>query len=920
MTTLLIVLALIWPAFWLIRVLLVTKALVGFEFRRARVTIHPPGAVPAHIREAAQAWTRQLQALEFQPAGGWRLGCAADPVLDEEAVVLLHATHPIRAIVQPRDEANLSGECWLSLRTTLLDGTEIATNTHAPEAFLPLCADVNVELVSTVFARELFERHLARITPVIASTWPCTDPASAATRETHIRNALLNDAVALGLLVARGENGYSLRPGAAFKQALAILRVAAKNKKLQKGATVVPNATPLSPESLAAFDLHHYRQMVAFSRGRLSLRTKAVISSVSFLLFAAVLAWQYSLVVAVTLIIALIIHEGGHLLGMRLFGYRDTQLLFIPFFGGAAVGHDDKVLKPWQHIVIVLLGPLPGIFLALGMFVYISGGHAPEWVTQVAITTLILNVFNLLPVMPLDGGQIVDLAVASRFPRARVLFLAVSAAGMALLGLAGGGARVLLYLGIASLLRLPVEWRSAGVRRAVREEFPDGGEEEPIVQRLLEHVREPEWAKTPVPQRLQLVRGLQLALRMPRAGIGTICFALAAVTSPIWLGTPLVLWAVVRGGEAQVSQALARAEAAGITAAPPAPAVLPAGLAPADNAALDYAQAAQLARAQHAAAGEPEDAGEETPPDTDVITLLRAAAQKRAFVPEPAAAPSGKAGAGLSLWGHGQLVTQLTQAADERVRYHEPLEAIALDVDALRLLQLMQSSPGYLDWSTYNYMANACWNNVEEALATGTAPPPALIGELRHLSADQPVIDFAVASIPAGMMEHPTGLDELGEDEAEAATAAIGWLTFLQKMNPFWTQARVEAIDQAVVAQAQLQEIQHGTWPAVELKEDDPKQALTQVAQLADLLARQRQMRTALRITELHQRGTKDVKLESLGTSPAELKHPLTGEQMRLVRRGSLDVLAFHPSSNLVWGLPNSAQNEVRWRVPVPAK
>ena len=75
---------------------------------------------------------------------------------------------------------------------------------------------------------------------------------------------------------------------------------------------------------------------------------------------------MYSPVVAVSLIVALVVHEGGHLLGMRWFGFRDTQLLFIPFYGGAAIGHDDQVLRPWRLIVIILLGAWPGLVASLG--------------------------------------------------------------------------------------------------------------------------------------------------------------------------------------------------------------------------------------------------------------------------------------------------------------------------------------------------------------------------------------------------------------------------------------------------------------------------------------------------------------------------------------------------------------------------
>lgn len=918
MTTLVIVLLLLWPLFWLLRVMLVTRSLMGFEFRRPRATMYAPAQIPTHIQEAAKAWRRQLEALDFTLVGGWSMRTAADPALDTDYVALVHPVQPVRAIIRPRDEAALSGECWLSLRTSLMDGTEIVTNTYSPEVFLIDCTGVEVETLSSTLASEVLQRHLARIAAPKAAFWPCPDLGSAAGREEQIQTAVLNDAVTLGQLTRESGSGYRYRLGPAVRQSIRLLRVAAKNKKAQKGVSM-PGVSPLTPESLAAFDLYHYRQMVAFSRGRFSLRAKAVISGVSFLIFAGVLAWQYSVTVALWLVIALVIHEGGHLLGMRWFGFRDTQLLFIPFFGGAAVGHDDKVLRPWQHIVIVLLGPLPGIFLSLGMLAYGSGGHAPDWLHEAALTMLVLNAFNLLPVLPLDGGQIVDYAVASRFPRARVLFLGASALGMILIGMLLGGAKLLFGVGVATLIRLPVEWRLAGVRRAVREEYPDGGEEEPIVRRLIEHVREPEWAKVPFAQRLQLVRSLQLAMRMSKPGIGTMCFALAAFTSPLWLGAPIALWAVVREGDAKVAQAEARAEAAGLRR--PLPAAKSAGLAPEDNAALDYAQATALAKPA-GADSEADSEDEDEPPaksaeeNAKIVTLLRAASRKKAFVPEPATAVSRKA-ALLEKWSHSQAVSHLIEAAEERLHYHEPVEAIAMSADALRLMRLMQASPGALDWDSYQVHASSCWTTIEEALSTGTALPPALVTELRTLSAERPVIDFAAAAIPRDLLAHTSALDELGE--GEEAEAAAGWLKLLQLIYPTWTQYKIEAIDQAVLAQSHLQEIQRGVWPARTTGEKEHASAQVAVAELGDLLARQRQARAALRIIELRRSGTKDVDLAMLGVAPAELRHPFTGEQMRLDRRGALDVLAFNSSAPFPWKRQNApgAESEVNWRVPV---
>ncbi|HVS53272.1 MAG TPA: site-2 protease family protein [Opitutaceae bacterium] len=735
MTTALVVLALLWPALFVIRALFVWRLLVGMEFRRPAATPIEPADLPAHLREGAHPWIAQLEALGFRVVGGWRIDWAADAALADESIVMAHPSKPVRAIVEPHGQSSRSGECWLALRTTTAQGFEIVTSSHAPEQLLRPPPGYEFESLATNSAAELLQRHLARVGTEIAAAWSGTDIGSIALREQYVRDAILMHAHAAGDLADRGRGGFSYRAARAFGAARRILRDAAAQKK-QRGKNVVPRRTELSLESQLTFDLQHYRQQAALLRGRFSLRTKAAITAVSFVVFAAALAWRMSPTIAIALIVALVVHEAGHLLGMKLFGYRDTQLLFVPFFGGAAVGHDDKVLRPWQHIVIVLLGPLPGIFLGLALFAWQAGGDGPAWVRPAAITAILLNVFNLLPIMPLDGGQILDYAVASRFPRARVFFLGASAAALVLLGLAPGTGFV-LGLGVVMLLRLRVEWRLAALWKDVRAEFLDGGDEETIVRRLLESLREPEWKKTSMSRRLQLARGLQRVIRIPAPGIGTMVFAAATFSAPLWLGLPVAVVATVRRNDALVRQAEAKAAAAGLIAAA---APEQAGVRLEDNAALLYAKAEALSD-ERANAPATKDR------DAEIVTLLRTAAHKPAFVPL-AAGREERPAARLIWWPHGSVVQRLTVAAQERLRFQEPVEAAALAVDALRLVRLMDTAPGWLSWEMHRSVEEGSWAVVEEVLAGGTTLPAKIVADLRTLSDERAEIAFAAAALP----------------------------------------------------------------------------------------------------------------------------------------------------------------------------
>ena len=105
----------------------------------------------------------------------------------------------------------------------------------------------------------------------------------------------------------------------------------------------------------------------------------------------------------VMLILVLLIHETGHLVGMRFFGYKNVQMFFIPFFG-AAVSGESRNVATYKKAFISLLGPMPGIIIGcVLMFMYATTGR--DGYLNSAGMFLFINCFNLLPFFPLDGGR-----------------------------------------------------------------------------------------------------------------------------------------------------------------------------------------------------------------------------------------------------------------------------------------------------------------------------------------------------------------------------------------------------------------------------------------------------------------------------------------------------------------------------------
>lgn len=142
-----------------------------------------------------------------------------------------------------------------------------------------------------------------------------------------------------------------------------------------------------------------------------------------FWLFAALIGWINSATFSGTLIwvgiifFSVLIHEFGHALTARLF--RQEAKIQLVALGGLT-SYDGPKLKFWQQFIIVFNGPLFGFFLFLAAYLILIA-HFPltpivQKILQItAVANLFWTVVNLLPVMPLDGGQLLRIALEAFF-------------------------------------------------------------------------------------------------------------------------------------------------------------------------------------------------------------------------------------------------------------------------------------------------------------------------------------------------------------------------------------------------------------------------------------------------------------------------------------------------------------------------
>jgi Zn-dependent protease len=128
--------------------------------------------------------------------------------------------------------------------------------------------------------------------------------------------------------------------------------------------------------------------------------TKAALLAASFGIYSVLFSWQFAMLI----LVSLFVHENGHIWAMRRVGMKTRGIYFIPFLGGAAVA-DDAFPSRRDEVFVAIMGPIWGLSLAaLVAGVYIITLN-PLWAAASAWMAFI-NLFNLFPVNPLDGGRI----------------------------------------------------------------------------------------------------------------------------------------------------------------------------------------------------------------------------------------------------------------------------------------------------------------------------------------------------------------------------------------------------------------------------------------------------------------------------------------------------------------------------------
>lgn len=97
--------------------------------------------------------------------------------------------------------------------------------------------------------------------------------------------------------------------------------------------------------------------------------------------------------------VAIVFHEFGHYFAIKIFKGKIDSIEIG--FGGLRM--QCSMLDEWKNIVSILCGPLFGFSLVL----------IGEWFPKVAVCSCILTLYNMLPILPLDGGRVLHILIGN---------------------------------------------------------------------------------------------------------------------------------------------------------------------------------------------------------------------------------------------------------------------------------------------------------------------------------------------------------------------------------------------------------------------------------------------------------------------------------------------------------------------------
>jgi len=506
--------------------LIAYRRILNSTLRCFRTKLISPEEFPDYLKTLLQSSLQELELHEFHLATYYQV-----PKADNQWYCNILAQHGSQHTYATLNMESLNQSKPLILVCTFFtDGFYLVTlNTSPSRIYSQNPKEFNQYMGDASTIADLWQTHQNKLIELSATRSPrnLTPEAFLATLED-------NHKISIERLVETKEI-YWVQPGETYRMSWwvalkCMVRTVFRMRKIgrhKQANPPSPLADPKVRDATIELEVAKFHQLQQKRQG-LSNLTKMLVLVGSLLFFIA----SYSTILApyklVLFIITLLLHESGHIITMKLFGYRDTSLLFLPFLGALAIARKENSTLT-EKVWVSLAGPLPGLILGLGLTIAFNLQTSyPEitqtaswrtdfvWLREFSLMLIGLNLFNLLPLYPLDGGQVVNLLLFSPNPYLGVLFKSIGLLFLSLLGLLQP---MFLLFAILIALGIPNSFRMAKLSTALRKDMgaipagdcaerSAGGDRDSLIRLILARLQHPPDHSLPFGLKYALVVGL----------------------------------------------------------------------------------------------------------------------------------------------------------------------------------------------------------------------------------------------------------------------------------------------------------------------------------------------------------------------------------------------------------------------------
>jgi Zn-dependent protease len=206
-----------------------------------------------------------------------------------------------------------------------------------------------------------------------------------------------------------GQHSSDTRAGGSMAPWSAGGRSPVANGRAQPGAAQRRPGQPERPQSVLRRAWQRFITALAAvgaflaKFGALLLKVKYVGLVLSMLVSVVAYSLFFGWSFAVGIVLLILVHEMGHVIELRRQGVPASAPLFIPFLG-AFVNMKGSPRSAYQEALSGLAGPLTGTAVSV-VVAFWANATGSKFLMALAFFGFFVNLFNLLPVLPLDGGR-----------------------------------------------------------------------------------------------------------------------------------------------------------------------------------------------------------------------------------------------------------------------------------------------------------------------------------------------------------------------------------------------------------------------------------------------------------------------------------------------------------------------------------